>query len=407
METFLLRTFFLLLTMLNRRSLRIKAMQSLYAVQKCEEADYELAQSFIEDYFAPDLNSMEVQNKEQLSRDSKIAKDLFKNNYQQNHIKEEFESSPEIRKSVSQAIDYFQNMVKKDHVFIRKNMIEAVDTLLENYYLIIQLTIEFAELSKEDLELRKKRLVETGKQVFDSELNLYRNKAIKIFKENDDLHKEFVRHGTSWEDEKLNVRQWYRDILKKADFYQEYLLKNSPSFEDDVAVIDQIIKQVVFKNETLAKHMEERDLYWAENKSALKSMLKKTIKSLKEDSEHVELIELSANWEDDSEFFKKLFDRTLENNEEYEELVSKYTKNWATERIASIDMIILKMAVCEMMNFSSIPVKVSINEYIDLSKNYSTQKSKIFVNGMLDKISVELEAEGKIKKSGRGLIDNK
>lgn len=382
-------------------------MQSLYAVQKCEEADYELALSFIEDYFAPDLNSMEVQDRALLSKNAKAAKSIFKKNYLKNHIKEEGETSPEIRKAVSEAIDYYHNMVKKDHAFIKKNMMEAVETLLENYYLIILLTIEFAEMAKEDIEIRKKRLVESGKKVFESELNLYKNKAVQIFKDNSGLHSEFVRYGTSWNQDRQNVWQWFRDILKKEDFYKEYTLKTDPSFEEDVSVIDQIIKQVVFKNETLAKYMEERDLYWAENKSALKSMLKKTLKSLKENSDHVELIELSANWEDDSEFFKKLFNLTLENDEEYEELVSKYAKNWATERIAAIDMIILKMAVCEMMNFTSIPVKVSINEYIDLSKNYSTQKSKIFVNGMLDKISEELENQGKIRKSGRGLIDNK
>ena len=153
--------------------------------------------------------------------------------------------------------------------------------------------------------------------------------------------------------------------------------------------------------------MAERDLYWEENKSALKSMLKKTIKSLDEDIQHIELIELSANWEDDSEFFKNLFTGTLSNDDEYESIVSDFAKNWATERIAIVDMIILKMAVCEMLNFPSIPVKVTINEYIELSKNYSTQKSKIFVNGMLDKISAKLENDGEIKKSGRGLIDNK
>jgi len=136
-------------------------------------------------------------------------------------------------------------------------------------------------------------------------------------------------------------------------------------------------------------------------------MLKKTIKSLDEDTQHIELIELSANWEDDSEFFKNLFTDTISNDDEYENIVSDFAQNWATERIAIVDMIILKMAVCEMLNFPSIPVKVTINEYIELSKNYSTQKSKIFVNGMLDKISVKLEKDGKIKKSGRGLIDNK
>lgn len=382
-------------------------MQSLYAVQKCEEADFEIAKDFIEDYFAPDLNSMEVQNKEELKSKAKIAKRIFKENYTNNHIKEGENSSPEIRKAVSEAIDHYHNMVKKDHVFIRKNMIEAVNTLLENYYLIIQLTTEFAELSFEEIIIRKKRLVETGKQVFDSELNLYRNKAVKILNENSELQSEFLRFGTSWNDENLTVKQWYRDILKKESFYQEYLMKAEPTFEEDVELLDQIIKQVVFKNETIAKFMEEKDLYWAENKSALKSMLKKTIKSLQKDTDHVELIELSANWDDDSEFFKNLFSLTLQNDAEYEEIVSNFAKNWATERIAAIDMIILKMAVCEMMNFPSIPVKVSINEYIDLSKNYSTLKSKIFVNGMLDKISIDLENKGAIKKSGRGLIDNK
>ncbi len=382
-------------------------MQSLYAVQKCEEADFELAKEFIEDYFAPDLNSMEIQNKEELKSNAKIAKRIFKENYSANLIKEGEISSPEIRKAVSEAIDFYHNMVKKDHVFIRKNMMEAVNTLLENYYLILQLITEFAELSLEDLETRKKRHIETGKQVFDSELNFHRNKAIKILNENSELQNEFLRFDTSWNDENLTIKQWYRDILKKESFYKEYLMKAEPTFEEDLELIDQIIKQVVFKNETIAKFMEEKDLYWAENKSALKSMLKKTIKSLQKDTDHVELIELSANWDDDSEFFKTLFSLTLQNDEEYEEIVSKFAKNWATERIAAIDMIILKMAVCEMMNFPSIPVKVSINEYIDLSKNYSTLKSKIFVNGMLDKISEDLESKGIIKKSGRGLIDNK
>ena len=114
------------------------------------------------------------------------------------------------------------------------------------------------------------------------------------------------------------------------------------------------------------------------------------------------------DWEDDQRvFFKNLFTDTISNDDEYENIVSDFAQNWATERIAIVDMIILKMAVCEMLNFPSIPVKVTINEYIELSKNYSTQKSKIFVNGMLDKISVKLEKDGKIKKSGRGLIDNK
>lgn len=382
-------------------------MQALYAVQKCEEANFELAQDHIEDIFTPDLNSMEVQDKALLKQNAKAAKKIFKSNYHSHQIKEEQDSNPEVRTAVSDALNLFQNNVKKDVSFIRKDMLEAVNTLLENYYLSLKLLIEFSDLAKEDVEKRQKRLSESGKQIFESELNLYRNKGIKILKENDDLQSEFIRFGTSWEDDMLDVQEWYRDFLKKADFYKEYLLKNDPSFEDDVEVLNQICRQLILKNEAITNFMAERDLYWEENKSALKSMLKKSIKSLDDMTQHIELIELSANWEDDSEFFKELFQQTISHDDEYEKLISEFAQNWATDRIAAVDMIILKMAVAEMLNFPSIPVKVTINEYIELSKNYSTQKSKQFVNGLLDKISISLEKEERIKKSGRGLIDNK
>lgn len=382
-------------------------MQALYAVQKCEDANFELALDHIEDIFTPDLNSMEVQDRALLKQNAKIAKKVFKSNFQSRQIKEEQDSNPEIRSAVSNALDFFHTNVKKDLSFIKKDMLEAVNTLLENYYLSLKLLEEFAELAKEDVEKRQKRLSDSGKQVFESELNLYKNKAIKIIRENDALQNEFTRFGTSWEDDKLDVQEWYRDILKKADFYKEYMLKNEPSFQEDVEVLDQITRQLILKSEAITNFMAERDLYWEENKSALKSMLKKSIKSLDDMTQHIELIELSANWEEDSEFFKNLFQETVVHNEEYEKIVSDFAKNWATDRIAIVDMIILKMAVAEMLNFPSIPVKVTINEYIELSKNYSTQKSKQFVNGLLDKISISLEKEDRIKKSGRGLIDNK
>ncbi|WP_296621073.1 transcription antitermination factor NusB [Marivirga sp.] len=382
-------------------------MQALYAVQKCEEANFELAQDHIEDIFTPDLNSMEVQDRALLKQNAKTAKKVFKSNYQSHQIKEEQDSNPEIRSAVSDAINLFQTNVKKDVSFVKKDMLEAVNTLLENYYLSLKLLIEFSDLAKEDVEKREKRLSESGKQVFKSELNLFHNKGIKILKEDDALQSEFIRFGTSWEDDMLDVQEWYRDFLKKADFYKEYILKNEPSFEEDVEVLNQICRQLILKNEAITNFMAERDLYWEENKSALKSMLKKSIKSLDEMTQHIELIELSANWEDDSEFFKELFQQTILHDEEYEKLISEFAQNWATDRIAAVDMIILKMAVAEMLNFPSIPVKVTINEYIELSKNYSTQKSKQFVNGLLDKISISLEKEDRIKKSGRGLIDNK
>ena len=120
-----------------------------------------------------------------------------------------------------------------------------------------------------------------------------------------------------------------------------------------------------------------------------------------------ELQELSYNWEDDKSFFVKLYENTNQVEPRYEALIAKKTKNWEIDRIAITDKIILDMAIAEMINFQSIPVKVTINEYIEVAKKYSTPKSKLFINGVLDVIAEELKSNGDIKKSGRGLIDNK
>jgi len=146
---------------------------------------------------------------------------------------------------------------------------------------------------------------------------------------------------------------------------------------------------------------------WMEDSSIVRSLVNKTIKSTIDNNGTLELASLSYNWEEDREFFEKIFDETVKNEKYLQELVTQKTENWEFDRIAYTDRLILKMAICEMLKFPSIPVKVTINEYIEVSKNYSTPKSKQFVNGVLDVIAVDLQKQDLIKKSGRGLIDNK
>ena len=153
--------------------------------------------------------------------------------------------------------------------------------------------------------------------------------------------------------------------------------------------------------------MEENDLSWDEDRAIIKSLVTKTIKSIPESEEDFELQELSYNWEDDKTFFKKLFEETIDVESKHESLIAEKAKNWDIDRIAVTDKIIMEMAIAEMIHFPSIPVKVTINEYIEIAKRYSTPKSKTFINGMLDTIANELEKSGVVKKSGRGLIDNK
>jgi N utilization substance protein B len=136
-------------------------------------------------------------------------------------------------------------------------------------------------------------------------------------------------------------------------------------------------------------------------------MVIKTIKAVEPEDKSLNLLAISTNWEEDKAFFNELYEKTLKGDKELEKIVTDKIKNWDIERIAAIDKIILELAICEMINFPSIPVKVTINEYIEISKLYSTPKSKQFINGILDTTAIELTKNGTIKKSGRGLIDNK
>ena len=139
---------------------------------------------------------------------------------------------------------------------------------------------------------------------------------------------------------------------------------------------------------------------------SLASKVLKNAANLQEENES-EMPEIAMNWDEDKEFFQNIFNFTIENDAASKALITQKTKNWDIERLAFTDKVIISMAIAEMKNFPSIPVKVSINEYIDISKTYSTPKSKQFVNGLLDVMSKELTESGEIRKSGRGLLDNK
>tara|TARA_B100001245_G_scaffold217558_1_gene186127 strand:- start:1413 stop:1922 length:510 start_codon:yes stop_codon:yes gene_type:complete len=169
-----------------------------------------------------------------------------------------------------------------------------------------------------------------------------------------------------------------------------------------------MFKKIIFKNESVSEYLSEMDLRWSENKPILKSLVAKTFQDYEQELDPpFELKSVSKNADEDMEFFNVMFDETLAKSSELDALIEKKIKNWDISRVAMTDRIILKMAITEMMQFHSIPTKVTINEFIEISKQYSTPKSKQFVNGILDVLANELTSDGVIRKSGRGLIDNK
>ncbi len=384
-------------------------MQSIYAFNQCKQSNYYLAMDLVKDNFARDLNSMEVQDMDNLNTEKKIAVELFQHNYKSNLMVETENSSDKIRSTVIEAKDYYFRQVKKDLELISKNMIAEVEKLEERYLLILLLVVEFADQVATELEEKKTKINPKNRTTFSGELNFLNNKVVGRFRDDKALQIRSIKNKINWRDEKDEVRQWYKEILKKDADYIAYKNLSVTSFEEDRKIVNYIVKNIIFKNDVLRAYFEEKDLNWEENKSIIKSMVVKTIKSIDESTADggIELMELSPNWEDDKEFFKEIFSSTIKNDDSYEEIIAEKAKNWDIERIAAIDKIILKMALNEFINSSSIPVKVTINEYIEISKDYSTPKSRQFINGILDVVATELQNEGMIRKSGRGLIDNK
>lgn len=385
-----------LVKMLNRRTLRIKAMQSLFAYKHCKKANYNLALGQLHDAFLPDLNSMEVQDKKLLKEQDKEATQLFRKHYKDKEANSFEGSVDKINDVVMESISYYYTMIENDKRALKEEMLKGINQLLEQYSWALNLPIVLAKLA--ETEKPKK-----GTPPFD---NFAKNKAIAVLKENKELENAAIKSSYSWDGYADDVRNWLKNIIKPVEQFDAYLRIENPTFEQDKEIILYIVKSILFKNETINDFFELIDLRWSENKPILKSLLTKSIKAL-EEGEPFSLLELSYNWEEDLEFFKTIYNTTLADEDTYEDLIAAKSKNWDVERIASTDMVMLEMAIQEMIHFPSIPVKVTINEYIEISKRYSTPKSKQFVNGVLDVIAVDLQKEGVIKKSGRGLIDNK
>lgn len=394
--------------MLNRRILRVKAFQNLYAYEQCRASNYNLAKDQIREAFQPDLNSMEVQDKVLLKQEAAKAIELFSNNLNTDKLSTKEPVSDRVIKEVKHAINSYHNANKKDFDFLIKNMVTSAERLPQLYLVAIQILLAFGDHVRNEGE-KKKKFTQEKITITQGDLNLAENKILEKIRNSAEFKSASIRLMADIDDLELEIKEWFRDYVKPLESYQSYIRIPNPSLEDDFEIADDILKKVIFKSEAILNVFSEKDMNWTENKSIVRSLASKVLKNVKDNFEVEEevLPEIALNWEEDKEFFQNIFNLTVQNDDDNKELIANRTQNWDIERIAQTDKIILSMAITEMKNFPSIPVKVSINEYIDISKTYSTPKSKQFVNGLLDVLSKELTDSGQIRKSGRGLLDNK
>ena len=394
--------------MLNRRILRVKAFQNLYAYEQCKGSNLNLARDFIRESFLPDLNSMEVQDKVALSKEAEESIQIFDENVDLGQKLIPNEAGIKVKKIALEALKQVHAANEKDRQFLLKNMVVSAERIPQLYLLAIELLQAFAKHVGKEVEKKQKLAGETP-IAFGNELNLANNLVLKRLRESPEYQAALNRNGVSLDELELEIKEWFREYIKPAETYQHYLSLANPSLDQDFEVVDDLLKKVIFKNEVILAFFSEKDLNWTENKSVVRSLAAKVLKnaSLPETTLAEPLPEIAMNWEEDKEFFENIFNFTIANDVSSKVLIADKTKNWDIERLAFTDKVIISMALAEMIHFPSIPVKVTINEYIDISKTYSTPKSKQFVNGLLDVLAKELTDKGQIRKSGRGLLDNK
>ena len=387
--------------------LRIKVMQTIYAYKQAEQSDYHLALDLIQSTFAPDLNSMQAPDYKRLEGNKKMAGLLFEEHFQRQQPVNDEDATEEVNKATTEAINYYHTQLTKDRQFLGKQMVSAVERIYDTYLWLLILLVELSDYVQQQEEERMQRILKPQPAAV-RELKFRENKVTDLLRKNTTLEKEVVRRGIGWGADREFIKKIYKEVISTDTTYQQYQQLVTADFEEDKKIILYILKSILFKHELAVSFFSETDISWAENADILKGMLTKTVKALEvNNTDSLHLLELSPNWEDDKEFMKDLYKHTLDNDESYEQIISGKSKNWDIERLAMLDRIIIKMAIAEMLHFPSIPVKVTINEYIELSKEYSTPKSKQFVNGILDAAVAELTGKGLLKKSGRGLIDNK
>ncbi len=375
--------------MLNRRTLRIKIMQTLFAFDQCKEANHTLAHDLIDERFSPNLNSMEVQDKDLLRKQKKEAIQFFDKIYKGQAPSREVDEK--VGKVAEEALRIYHQQVKKDQDFLGKNSVLEIERLSSLYHSVLSLLTEFAELAAAEKKVNHS--------------NFVNHLWITAISKNEELNKQLLRSDSGWQKNRDKVRGWFREIIKDDETYLEFIAANKTDEESQKDLIRHLVRKLILGAGPINDFFEEQDIRWAEDKVIVRSLVDKTIKSFADGK--IEIQKLSLDWEDDKNFIEKLFKNTIELDEKYKQLIAKNTKNWEVDRLPLTDRLIIEMAIAEMIHFPNIPVKVTINEYIELTKEYSTPKSRQFINGILDVISKSMKESGDIKKSGRGLIDNK
>ncbi len=293
---------------------------------------------------------------------------------------------------------YYQNEGKTIDVAEKElnfSLTKAYD--LYNSLLLLLLNLREVAVRRDEARQARDKRMGTKLTGVDADSQFAANKFLLQLEANKSLLAFREKQGQMWENEDAFLKKLYNSFVE-SDVYQMYLTKEDFSYEADREIVRKLYKSYVCNNDAFDEVLEERSLYWNDDKDVVDSFVLKTIKRFREeDGADQELLPEYAS-DDDRAFASKLFRNTIGLAPEVRTLIKENCKNWEFNRLAFMDVIIMQIALTEILSFPSIPVSVSINEYLDIAKVYSTPRSASYINGLLDHVVKKLKAAKKLLK---------
>lgn len=296
-----------------------------------------------------------------------------------------------IRIKVLQIVySYYQNG-NNDLKVAENELLFSLRKSYDLYHYFLLLIIEVTNLQKRILETRKNKYMPTAAEL-NPNTRLVDNRFVAQLEQNEQLQKYVAEQGISWSNDEDFIKS-VLDSIVSSDLYNEYLDNENDSYETDKEFWRSAFKKLICGNEFIEEYLEDKSIYWNDDIAIVETFTLKTIKQFSEkEGSKQKLLPMFKDLEDQS-FAIKLFRQSLLKGPDFRERINKHMKNWETERIANMDLIIMQVALAEIMTFPSIPINVTLNEYIDAAKYYSTPKSGNFINGILDSVVSELKKE--------------
>lgn len=283
-----------------------------------------------------------------------------------------------------------------------KELFFSISKTYDLYHHLMGLLVEIADFAHRKIETNLTKFQPTYEDLHPN-TKFVDNKVIQQLRNNRRLKDYLNKTKLSWVNHQALVKELY-GFLTETEFYREYMAQNETSYFEERRLVEKIFQNVILISEDLHQVLEEESIYWNDDIDAVVAMIVKTIRDFNEHTGENQPLLPKFKDNEDELFTKDLFRKSIINQDELRGLIELHSSNWDIERIAFMDTLIMQLAMAEFIYFPSIPTKVTLNEYIELSKYYSTDKSRNFINGILDNTLKELKLNNKVNKTGRGLI---